>query len=65
LVLFIERLLWFGIDLGFTPAILDLHIMAELPSMTEVPETEMIGQEAQVETEAHMAALEGWFSQFS
>jgi hypothetical protein len=39
--------------------------MAELPSMTEVPETEMIGQEAQVETEAHMAALEGWFSQFS
>jgi hypothetical protein len=46
------------------PPVPDVHISVELPPVIEVPEVEVAEQEVAVDTEAHTASLEGWFSQF-
>jgi hypothetical protein len=47
-----------------SPPVSDVHISTELPPVTEVPEVEAAEQEVAVDTEAHAASLEGWFSRF-
>jgi hypothetical protein len=47
-----------------SPPVSDVHISTELPPVPKVPEVEAAEQEVAVDTEAHVASLEGWFSRF-
>jgi hypothetical protein len=51
-----------GSVMASPPPVLDVHIFTELRHMTEVPGVGAAEQDVAVDTEAHAASSEGWFS---